>query len=322
MQAVPSPSSTVLSVLTVAASATLIAGVVSALSVGNGASHTVSNAAPPATTAPPDLGSIAPGSPTTTTAGSQPAGGASTTAAPTGKGGPSTSTAASGPAPTPPPTVAGPVGDPGQPTAEKAGKYLYDYSASGQGSQSGESGTLTETVQTTSTSGGVTRQSLTDTGSPSVSQNRLVEWRPTGYFEIQRDFNFNGQSAQCTWKPAILELPAPLAVGKQWTISSTCNVVVYGQPVNVKITGTAHVSGKQRVKVGADAVDVWVVPSDTTIVASSPAIGTFTIHSVGTSQVSGRLGLLIDQDSNDTVTSSQGTRSGTTHEALKNIHPS
>ena len=213
------------------------------------------------------------------------------------------------------------MGDPGQPTAQVPGTYVYDYTAS-SGSDT-QSGALNEKVSTTSTSGGVTKQTVVDSGNASLAQNRLVEWRPAGYFETQRTFMFNGQTAQCTWNPAIQELASPLAVGKQWVLSGTCQVTIYGQALTVKLNGKASVTKKERLKVGADSVNVWVIVGSYDAVASSPTIGTFTIHDDSTDRVAARLGLLVESDAAETVStgSSAPARNAKTHEAVRSIHP-
>jgi hypothetical protein len=228
------------------------------------------------------------------------------------------------PVPTSVPAAAGPVGDPGQPAAEKPGRYTYGYSASSASDAgSNQSGTLTETVANVSSAGGVTRQTLVDAGPQGASQNRIVEWRPAGYFEIQRDLSLGSQAVHCTWNPAVQQLAAPLSVGAHWTFAGSCSATFAGYPVTVKLTGHASVSAKKRVQVGKDAVDVWVVASDTSVTVSDTGFGAITLHSVATSLVSGRLGLLVEQDTTTTVTPTGGQgRTEATHEALESIHPS
>jgi hypothetical protein len=200
--------------------------------------------------------------------------------------------------------------------------YTYTYNS---GSGQPTSGTLDEKVTTTASAGGTTRQTVVDSG-PDVhaSQNRTVEWRTSGYYEVQRTFNFNGQSATCTWSPSILEAPTGLAVGRSWALTGSCTVNAYGQSIAIHLTGTAKISGKQRVMVGTDAVNVWVLNVNYTATASNAVIGTFTIHYDGVDKTAARLGELVEEDANETVTSQQSSQPQTahTHEALKSIHPS
>jgi hypothetical protein len=222
------------------------------------------------------------------------------------------------------PPVAGPVGDPGQPTAPASGTYMYNYTATSGKSGDTSSGTVTEKVTTTSSAGGVTRQSVVDNGPDQrATRNRVLEWRPSGLFEMQEVLNFGNQTVTCSWNPPVLEAPNGLAIGKTWVLNGTCQFSAYGQPFTLHLNGTARVNGKQRVMVGADAVNVWAMSVNYTASAANPALGSFAIHFDGVDKFAARLGLVVEEDATTTVTSaSTGQQSAHIHQAAKSIHPS
>lgn len=214
----------------------------------------------------------------------------------------------------------GAVGDPGQPTATAPGTYTYDLSSDG-GQDSGST-SFTQKVTTEATSGGTTRQSVVDNrngGSGNVDQE--VEWSSAGEVQRHTTFDAGGQSGRCDWNPPIQELASGLAAGKAWDIRATCHFLLFGQPITVDLAGRAAVTGRERLQVGADAVDVWVITDTTDATVTTTTAGTYRIHHVATDRVSGRLGLLVEEDSTDTASSGSGTRTARSHQALRSIHP-
>ncbi|MHB8664272.1 MAG: hypothetical protein ACYDH6_16450 [Acidimicrobiales bacterium] len=306
------PSLSLLRGLALTAAATLVAGLVSAFTVGtsSGSSHATSSASG-GSHATSSASTLAPGS----TAVETTPGGVSTTVA-------ASATTVTTAAPLPP--AAGPVGDPGQPTATTPGTYMFSYTYSGRGSDPPTSGDLAEKVTTTASAAGVTRQSVVDNGpDANAARNRTVEWRPSGLYEIQEVLNFNGQSATCTWTPPVLEAPVGLAIGKTWTLTGSCQMSLYGQPVSLHLSGSAKVTGKQRVMVGRDAVNVWLTSASYTATATNPAFGTFTIHSDTVDKLAARLGLTVEEDATTTGSSANSApRTVHIHLAAKSIHPS
>ena len=312
------PSQSLLNALAVTASATLVAGVVSAFSVGSTStpsSTAQSGAAHPAGTEPDATTTIADSAEAPTTAA---AGGPGTTAR-SATGGPATTVTTAAPLP----AVSGPVGDPGQPTAPTPGTYHYTYTYSGNGSEQPTSGSLTKKITTTASSGGVTRQTEVDNGPDSrATRNVTDEWRPSGFFEIREVINFNGQTATCTWSPPVEETPSGLAIGRAWTLEGSCQFTVFGQQVNLHLTGTGKVTGKERVSVGGVSVNVWDVTSNYDATASNAGFGTFTIKFAGKERFAAGLGLIVEEDADTTISSANsGSHTSHVHEAAQSIHP-
>jgi hypothetical protein len=182
---------------------------------------------------------------------------------------------------------------------------------------------LSEKVRTTARAGSTTRQSVVDTA-PDVRGNRnvTVEWRPAGNYETREVLNFNGQSATCVWNPQVLRAPTGLAVGRSWPLQGGCQISAYGQQFTVKLTGTAKVTEKKRVLVGADPVNVWVLSGNYTVNVTNPTFGSYVVRYSGTQELAASIGMVVQQDATTTV--SQGTGPGQSvqiHEAAKSIHP-
>jgi hypothetical protein len=313
-------------ILSVATVALLIAGVVAALAhTGGGGSVPAGHNGPGAGRSGPPASSTAAAASTVTSSPARP-GATSTTVGQAAPSGGPTTTAAPPPSPHSLPTVGGAAGDPGQPTATAQGTYRYDVSYSG-GQSGSSSGTMTEKVTTQATSGGATRQSVTETQSVNPppqngqqgSGTEVVQWDTHGLTQLSVQMDAGGQSIDCTWSPPVLELPSGLAVGRRWAFDSTCHVTLFGQPGTVQLSGNATVTGKQVVKVGADQVPVWVVSDVYTLVVHSDRLAmTFTIHHDATDRVSGRLGLLVEED----ATTTMGSGTTVSHQELQSIHPS
>jgi len=323
----PAGSPLVLRVLAGVAGAVLVAGAVTVAAqegtgsgpgVGAPATPSAAGAPSPPTTAP----ATRPGSPSTTAPPAQ-------TGSSGAAGLPSTTTTPH-PLPVAPlATVAGAVPDPGQPTPTATGQYRYRVSSTG-GRDGPSSGTMTEQVRTESAGAGVTRQSVIDSepgqaqgGSPDQGNaTQEVQWDARGYVQLATTISAGGQTVHCVWNPSILELAAPLAIGRQWAFAGSCPVTVFGQPGTVQLTGQASVSGSQRVSVGADAVPVWVIADDYTVVVHVPSLGiNATIHQVATDKVAGRLGLIVEEDATDTFTFGGRTDTSTNRQVLVSIHP-
>ncbi len=114
-----------------------------------------------------------------------------------------------------------------------------------------------------------------------------------------------------------------MAVGKAWTIQGSCEFSVYGQPINLHLTGTGKVTGKERVSVGGVAVDVWDIAVNYTMTASNAGFGTFTITLNGVDRFAGSRGLVVEEDDDTSVSSPNGgTHKGHVHEAAQSLTPS
>jgi hypothetical protein len=153
---------------------------------------------------------------------------------------------------------AGQASMPGPVTPTPPGTYVY--SASGQSGRGSSTTTLNEKVVTQSNATGEVRQSVTDTSSDGSGTTRQeVSWRSTGLYLRSMDLGFGGSGASCTFVTPVQLLALPLAVGKQWPIDGTCTVTFNGAQDTVKLHGSGKVSGIERVAVGGQPVDVWVV---------------------------------------------------------------
>jgi len=339
MTAVPFPRSTLDRALVVVVAAVLVAGVVTAFAQSG--SSTSTKAAESSSSGPTGL-SVQPGSTTPLSLGAR------GTLPPTVVSGPSGASGGSRPTSPPPtlavqplPTVAGPVGNPGQPAATHPGTYLYSVSSSG--GEGSYSGTMTEVVTTTSSSGGSTDQMVVDTeptgsaGTPpspvgppttaggSSSQETTtqnVDWDAQGYFQLATTIDADGQNIHCAWSPPVTELPVPLAVGRKWVIAGSCHVTVYGQQGTITLSGQGMVTGQQQVKVGTNSVAVWVVSDSYNAVIRVPSFGvTFTLTNAATDRVAPSLGLLVEEDATETFQSGSERGSTVTHQALRSIYP-
>ena len=166
-----------------------------------------------------------------------------------------------------------PVGGPATPgpvTSTPPGTYVY--TASAQSDRQSSTTTLNETVVDESNTNGELRQSVTDKSSDnSLNARQEVSWRAVGLYLRSMDFTFGGAPITCNFVSPVLELALPLAVGKQWPVQGMCTVSYSGAQDTVKVQGAAHVSGVERVAVGSQPVDVWVVDGAVDLIGS----GTF-----------------------------------------------
>jgi len=318
-------------VLAVAVPALLIAGGVTAFAQERGSGATV--AAPVSGKTTPTEPSAGAG-PTSTTAGPastttsstpQPAPGSTAPGSTAPPAAPSTTVGAPPPNPSPLPTVPGVTADPGQPTATATGTYYYAVTMSGTSGST----TMTQKVVTESSSGGFTLQQVTQSepqqGSGAPGEGNDVEhvsFGPQGNSQLATDLEAAGQTIDCTWSPPIRELPAGLASGKHWTLAGSCHVTVFGQAATIQLSGQGTVVGSQVVTVGSDDVAVWVIDDSYTIVVHVPAFGvSITLQHSATDRVSGRLGLIIEEDATDSYTSGTQTMTTVSHQTLQSIHP-
>ena len=178
----------------------------------------------------------------------------------TARGQDETSTTASAPTSTVPDIVtnAGPATMPGPVSPTPAGSYVY--TASGQSGRGSSSTTLTEKVLDEANANGELRQSVSDSSSDgSFDAHQEVSWRGSGLYLRSMSLGFGGGMYACAFSTPVQELALPLAVGKQWPIDGTCTVVFNGAQDTVRVHGSAKASGFERVAVGGQAVNVWVI---------------------------------------------------------------
>jgi hypothetical protein len=292
--------------------AVLVAGIV-AIAVhhdtGSGANSTVA-AVSPTTTAPEfSSGSPLPTGPaatpsvTPTTQGKGPTAGASTTTA----------------APAAVRQVPGTPANPGLTAAPRPGSYFYNESI--QSSEGTSNSTLTEKISGEASPPGETRQAVDDSDSSSQSANAHseVSWRSNGLYLLSQTFTVAGGSYNCAWSPSIRELIRPLAAGSRWAFQSSCVVTIFGRAINLKLTGSADVSGTERLQVGSSVVDVWVI--DSTIDVNGSGAYTFSLHQVSKHRFAPRQGLEVVESSTNTMTSAQGTSTTMEQRQLRSLQP-
>lgn len=270
------------------------------------------------------LAARADGSSATTTASSLGTGGRSSSAGPGTTGAPRTqATVTTAPDPAAPITPApGQASLPGPVEPTAAGGYVYAETI--QGRDGDRSATVHEAVAGEPSPSGEVRQSVTDNGSDassgqSASSHREVTWRSTGLYLRSEDFTFGGNTYTCTFASPVQELALPLAVGKRWALEGTCALTVFGQPITLKLSGTAHVSGFARAQVGAQAVNVWVV--DSTFDVTGSGAYSFTLHQTSSHDLAPAQGLDVAETSTNTTTSPRGSDTFTESRRLQSLQP-
>ena len=179
------------------------------------------------------------------------------TPAATGDGSSAGTTATSAGA-SPAPTVAGPATPAERGTAPRPGTYRYRTTQSGEEPE--ESDRIVRDVQRTHTEVHQQIESA-DTSTGGRVRNDVI-WRGEGLVVTKSTFSGPQGDIECDWQPDMLEFPAPLAVGKKWTIESSCNTTAQGQPVRVERKANREVTGAEKLSVGGEAVDTWVVTGD------------------------------------------------------------
>jgi hypothetical protein len=125
----------------------------------------------------------------------------------------------------------------------------------------------------------------------------------------------------CLLNPPIQELVYRLAAGKQWALRGSCQISVAAQPVIVTLRGTARVTGFDRVLVGGQAVDVWVI--DTNLDITGSGAFNFTGHQTATPRLAPRQGLAVTEASVTSVSFGQGAPTVVNESRqLRNLQPS
>jgi hypothetical protein len=149
-----------------------------------------------------------------------------------------------------------------------------------------------------------------------------VRFGPEGNEQLSTDVQAAGQQIHCVWSPPVLELPAGLAVGKHWTLGASCHFTVFGQGGTIQISGQGSVTGSEVLRVGSDDVAVWEISDGYTVRVNVPTFGiTVTLRHEATDKVSGRLGLIIEEDATDSFTTGSGSSTSVSHQVLQSVHP-
>lgn len=177
-------------------------------------------------------------------------------------GGPATSARATGTTAKPTATTAASAGcvvpaaataDPG--THQPPAIGTYTYASCTDGSQTSEM----KVAAGTSGSGTTRRNVSEDAGG--VPQTASLAYAGSGVlFESFTVQTPNGEFT-CDWIPDLLNYPAALKVGTEWTTKSSCQLkdakgVSFGE---LQADGTGGVTGRVLVDVGGTAVNAWVI---------------------------------------------------------------
>ena len=213
-------------------------------------------------------------------------------------------------------TNAGPASTPGPVSPTPPGSY--EYTASGQSARGSSTTTLTEKVVNEPSANGEVRQSVSDMSSDgSFDAHQEVSWRPNGLYLRSMALGFGGGTYTCAFITPLQELALPLAVGKMWPIDGTCVVTFNGAQDTVRLHGSAKVSGIERVAVGGQAVNTWIVDASFDIVGTGAFA--FSSHETATRRLT-TLGVVVSDKS--TVTNAPFAGTVTEERQLRSLKPS
>lgn len=144
------------------------------------------------------------------------------------------------------------------PAPPKAGNYPYRLTTNGP---NGRSERETTTVVTdVGRNGGEVLQRIKLETEQGTLDNDIV-WRSDSVVVLKTVIEAGGQRIDCDWNPDLVQAALPMAVGKTWKSDSSCATTAFGQQMTIKSTGSASVVRTERVKVGGQDVDAWVIES-------------------------------------------------------------
>jgi hypothetical protein len=200
-----------------------------------------------------------------------------------------------------------------QPAA--AGSYRYAVTCTGSMQASGEE---TDRYRREGTAGGDTQASVTVSSlCPPGSVRTEVAWNASGYYVRAQTIS----GSLCTWTPPLATILVPLAVGKQWSLTSTCTYRLSSKGnVTLRLTGKVSVIGTARVKVGGTAVDVWVVDSNVDISGTAGSTE-FTIDQASSQRIAPAAGIPVFEQRTTTQTLAGRTTSLVQRRQLETLQP-
>lgn len=172
------------------------------------------------------------------------------TTATTAGGGSSASPCAGTPVTTPPPAVSAPpaIGS-------------YDYVECGSGESVGG-----RKITAGSGGGGVERR-VVQTTTAFGDVYATTAFSSNGTVQESMEIHSFGYTVPCDWKPDIVEYPSGLAVGKSWSVNTSCTLPTGGK---VTVTGTRKVTGIVNYVVGGTTVTAWVIDETQKQTAQTP----------------------------------------------------
>ena len=151
----------------------------------------------------------------------------------------------------------GPAGpapaDPGQPTSPTAGTYTYDIN------EDGDDEVAHVKVERT---GGPPNDTRIQTVDDYQEDRRVFSWRTDGMYWLEIG-GADPSEPTCQWEPDILLMKFPVRVGSSWPFDSRCRISDpdFGD-IDLHVSGTIKVSGTERVIVGGEPIDTYVVQTD------------------------------------------------------------
>lgn len=172
----------------------------------------------------------------------------------------------------------------------------YDYVECGSGEAVGG-----RTVTAGSGGGGVERR-VVQTTTAFGDVYATTAFSANGTVQESMEIKSFGYTVACDWKPDIVEYPAGLAVGKSWSVNTSCTLPTGGK---VTVTGTRKVTGIVNYVVGGTTVTAWVIDETQKQTAQTPQ-GNVVIDQTGFHYWDSAHGLVAYQKA--TVTASGGMK--------------
>lgn len=114
---------------------------------------------------------------------------------------------------------------------------------------------LSRKVAAGSNSGGITRRVI-QAASGQFEAYATTAFGANGVIQESAELHAFGFTIPCDWKPDIVEYPSGLAVGKTWSVDSSCSLPQGGK---LRVTGTRTVTGMTQLVIGGTTLTAWVI---------------------------------------------------------------
>jgi hypothetical protein len=274
----------------------LVIGVIGALTVDSGGSNVAAISGTSSTTSLGGATSTTAASTDTTSAG-----GTATTA------GRSTATTSGS-------SKNAPVPNPGPTKPPKPGKYTYTVTNSTEASANGDTDATVEALPDSNGSPR-RRETYKDPSGNTLSNDET--WASDAVRITVSHITGGGNSADCTWKPPMLLLALPLAVGKEFDTDSTCTATFQNVPITIHRVSHSKVTGKILDKVGSVSVPAWIIETTGTTSIKTP-FGSNDSTESGTRHFSSDRGLLLYEK----ASAKSGDTTIAYERTLKSVDPS
>lgn len=109
--------------------------------------------------------------------------------------------------------------------------------------------------------GGETHQEHLDIDEEYGASSEEYVWRAEGVFLHAVGDGSGDTATRCDYEPDVLAYPAPLTVGREWAVDSSCRYEIEGEVFTDHLQGTARVARTDRLVVGGEEVEVYVIES-------------------------------------------------------------